>query len=133
MARKTQDQSVVVRKNTSVARTDDYDAQVELAREMMQRQVAAYGTKNASSPETYVLKFEIVKREDGTIVAYPREKPFKDDPDRPGMSLMTRSPFSDKMGLDTPKRGKYNDVDKLLFNEYGTVELGEVAAVGSVG
>ena len=68
------------------------------------------------------------------MVATPREKPLKNlDEDHAGLSLMIRSPFSDRMGLNVPKRGKYNDEDRLGFNEYGTVEIGETAAAGSVG
>lgn len=134
MAKKDNDSSLVVRQKTDVARTDDYDAQVELAREVMARQARAYGSKGISDPDSYAMKFEIVKHADGTITASPRTKPFKNVPEeRSGMSLMIRSPFSDRMGLDGEKRGKYNDSDRLLFNEYGTVEVGEVAAVGSVG
>lgn len=125
--------SLVVRKNTAIACTDDFDAQVELAREIMQRQAAAHGSRGNSDPEAYVMKFEIVKHEDGTITATPRKKPFKNlTEERSGMNLMIRSPFSDRMGINSAKRGKYNDEDRLGFNEYGTVEVGEAMAVGTV-
>lgn len=125
--------AVQVHSGSQVARVDDYDQQKALAEEVMQRQAQRYGSKHVSSPESYILKFELVKKEDGTIVASPRKKPFKNtSEDVAGMNLMMRSPFADSIGLDVKKRGKYNDEDRLNFNEYGTIEVGEVRAVGSI-
>jgi len=125
--------SIALRKENAVVSTQDFDQQVELAKEIMMRQAKAYGTKNISTPESYASKFEIVKHEDGTITATPREKPFKNLPEeKKGINLMIRSPYSDRIGLDAEKRGKYRDEDRLNFNEYGTVEMGEVQAVGSI-
>lgn len=131
--KKVNDAAVSVRTATQMARVDDFEQQKALAEEVMQRQAEKYGPRNASSPESYILKFELVKKEDGTIVASPRKKPFKNtSEDVAGMNLMMRSPFADSIGLDTHKRGKYNDEDKLLFNDYGTAEIGEVRPVGSI-
>ena len=125
--------AVSVHKGSQVALVDDFEQQKALAEEVMQRQAKRYGANHVSNPEDYILKFELVKKEDGTIVASPRKKPFKNtSEDAAGMNLLMRSPFSDSIGLDVRKRGKYNDEDRLNLNEYGTVEVGEVRAVGSI-
>ena len=130
----TRETALSTRRGSQVARVDDYDQQKALADEMMARLAMHYGENSTLSSDSYVLKFQLVKREDGTIVASPRERPFKvTSEDIIGINLMMRSPYSDRIGLDGAGRGRYNDEDRLLLNEYGTAEIGEVAPVGSVG
>lgn len=67
--------------------------------------------------------YELVKRTKGT------EAPDYGKEDHSRSINASMRGYADRVGLTNMGRGgKYNDADRLMFTDYGTVELGEIDA-----
>lgn len=99
----------------------------------MAEQVALFKRMNVS--EALVFTHAIVPREGGGWQLVERDRPLETfDTDAAGRTTVLREcskTYSERMGLSR-KRGRYNDADRLLGNEYGSVEVGEVKAFATI-
>lgn len=99
----------------------------------MAEQVALFKKMNVS--EALVFTHAIVPREGGGWQLVVRDHPLETfDTDAAGRTTVLREcskTYSERMGLSR-RRGRYNDADRLLGNEYGSAEVGEVTAFATI-
>ena len=103
--------------------------EVDLLKSLPSRQQPA-------DPIAFVARNKVSRDDKGRYVIAKREKPLKifdeDGHTRVVEGLSYGNTASNRMGFQQGmRRGKYNDEGRLMFNDYGTVELGETISAGA--
>lgn len=76
-----------------------------------------------------------VERKDGHWTLTKRERPvilYADDDGRMRSVVQVQKTEAEKVGLDRPREGKYNDENRLYAQDSASIEVKEVQAWGSL-
>ena len=107
-------------------------ASIQGAQTQIEKLNALPASAKPADPFGFVIHNEIERTESGALIIRKRDKPLDPLPDFSPNVLLQENTASRRMGFQQAfRRGKYNDEARLMFNDHGTIEIGEAVPAGS--